>query len=62
VDGNANKPDVRIDFAGAANLVLLTGTGLVVRASTRGAVHAFGAWAYKCRERAFARPVYRGRA
>ena len=47
VDGTANQPDVRINFAGAANLVLLTGTGLVVRATTPGAVHAFGAWAYK---------------
>ena len=47
VDGTGNQPDVRINFAGAANLVELTGTGLAVRATSPGEVHAFGAWAYK---------------
>ncbi|MDA0164284.1 hypothetical protein OM076_28700 [Solirubrobacter ginsenosidimutans] len=47
VDGTGNQPDVRINFAGAANLVELTGTGLAVRATRPGALHAFGGWAYK---------------
>ena len=47
VDGTGNQPDVRINFAGAANLVELTGTGLAVRATSPGELHAFGAWAYK---------------
>ena len=37
VDGTGNQPDVRINFAGAANLVELTGTGLAVRATSPGA-------------------------
>jgi hypothetical protein len=47
VDGTANEPVVRINFAGGANLVHLTGTGLAVRATTAGPVAAFGGWAYK---------------
>ena len=47
VDGTGNEPDVRINFAGASNLVLLTGTGLAVRATRPGETTAFGAWAYK---------------
>jgi len=47
VDATGNQPDVRIDFGGVANLVELTGTGLAVRATSPGALYAFGAWAYK---------------
>jgi hypothetical protein len=47
VDATGNQPDVRINFGGVANLVELTGTGLAVRATSPGALSAFGAWAYK---------------
>ena len=47
VDGTGNQPEVRINFAGISNLVLLTGTGLAVRATRPGETTAFGAWAYK---------------
>jgi hypothetical protein len=46
VDGTGNQPDVRINFAGGNNVVLLTGTGLVVRATRPGELSAFGGWAY----------------
>ncbi len=47
VDGTGNQPDVRINFAGGNNVVLLTGTGLAVRATRPGALSAFGGWAYR---------------
>jgi hypothetical protein len=47
VDGTGNQPELRINFAGISNLVLLTGTGLAMRATRPGEATAFGAWAYK---------------
>lgn len=47
VDGTGNEPTVRINFAGGTNVVTRTGTGLAVRATRLGTLHAFGGWAYK---------------
>lgn len=47
VDGTGNDPEVRINFAGGSDIVLLTGTGVAIRATRPGETHAFGGWAYK---------------